>query len=322
VRAVVLDRYGPPEVLRVEEVERPVPKDHEVLIRVRATTVNRSDTGLRSAEYSFTRIFTGLRRPRRTILGTELAGEIEAVGNAVTEFEVGERVFGIGSKTNADFACVRQDGALATMPADMTFGEAAAVCDGACIALSFLKQVRLRNGQRSLIYGASGSIGTASVQLAKHLGAHVTAVCDTKGLGVVRSLGADGVVDYTKEDFTKRGDKYDVIIDAVGKLSARRSRRSLMAGGTYVTAGSPGSIGQVLMLALFTNWIAKGKVRLGIARYRREDVLFVKGIIETGSYRPVIDRYYPLEEVVEAHRYVDTQQKTGNVVLVLNGDRT
>ena len=322
MRAVVLDRYGPPEVLRVEEVKRPVPKADEVLIRVRASTVNRSDTGLRSAEYSFTRIFTGLRRPRKTILGTELAGEIEAVGDAVTEFVVGDRVFGIGSGTNADFACVRERGALEPMPANVTFGEAAAVCDGACIALSFLRQVRLRTGQRILVYGASGSIGTASVQLAKHLGAHVTAVCDTKSLEIVRSLGADSVVDHMKEDFTKRGDRYDVILDAVGKLSATRSRRSLKPGGTYVTAGSPGAIGRVLFLALFTNWIARGKVTLGIARYRKDDVLFVKGLIETGGYRPVIDRYYPLEDVVEAHRYVDTQQKIGNVVLILDGSPT
>jgi len=318
VRAVVVDRYGPPEVLRLEEVDRPVPKEDEVLVRVRVSTVNRTDTGLRTAEYFLARIFTGLRRPRRTILGTELAGEIEAVGPAVTEFEVGDRVFGIGQGTNADFVCVRERGPLAHMPAHSTFEQAAAVPDGGCIALTFLRQVRLTKGQNILVYGASGSIGTASVQLARHLGADVTAVCDTKNLEVVRSLGADRVVDYLQEDFTKNDERYDVILDAVGKLSARRSRRSLRPGGIYVTAGSPGSIGPVLLLALVTNPVARTKVILGFARYRKEDVLHLKELIEAGKYRAVIDRTYPLEDVVEAHRYVDTEQKTGNVVLTVS----
>ena len=320
MRSVVLDRYGPPEVLRLEDVERPVPKEDEVLVRVHATTVNRTDTGLRSAEYFIARIATGPRRPRRTILGTELAGEVEAVGAAVTEFEVGDRVFGIGSGTNADFVCVRERGALAHMPAGMTFEEAAAVPDGGCTALAFMRQVRLRAGQRILVYGASGSIGTASVQLAKHLGAEVTAVCDTANIEVVRSLGADHVIDRLREDFTTSGQNYDVILDAVGKLSAARSRRSLNPGGTYLTAGSPGSIGRVLLLALVTTFSSR-KVRLGIARYRKEDVWFLKELIEAGEYRAVIDRTYPLEDVVEAHRYVDTQQKVGNVVLTVSSGR-
>jgi NADPH:quinone reductase-like Zn-dependent oxidoreductase len=322
VRAVVCDRYGPPEVLRIEEVARPVPKDDEVLVRVHAATVNRSDSGLRSAEYFFTRVFTGLRRPKQRILGMELAGEVEAVGAAVTEFNVGDRVFGIGSGANADFVCARESSALAHMPADMTFDEAASVCDGACTALSFLKQVKLRDGQKIAIYGASGSIGTASVQLAMHLGAEVTAVCNTKNLEVVRSLGADHVVDYLQEDFTKNGDRYNVILDAVGKHSAMRCRRSLTPGGIYLTAGSPGSIGKVLILALLTKWIGSRKVKLGIAAYRKDDVLFLKELIEAGNYRAVVDRCYPLEDVVEAHRYVDTQQKTGNVVLTVNDGRT
>ena len=318
MRAVVLDRYGPPEVLRLEDVERPVPKDDEVLVKVHATTVNRTDTGLRSAEYFVARIFTGPRRPRRTILGTELAGEVEAVGAAVTEFNVGERVFGIGSGTNAEFVCVSERGVLAHMPAGMTFDEAAGVCDGGCTALSFLRQVRLGAGQRILVYGASGSIGTASVQLARHLGAEVTAVCDTGDVEVVRSLGAHHVIDRLQDDFTTNGQTYDVILDAVGKLSPAESRGSLNAGGTYLTAGSPGSIGRVLLLGLLTTFSSR-KVRLGIARFRKEDVRFLKQLIEVGEYRAVIDRSYPLEDMVEAHRYVDTQQKTGNVVLTLRG---
>jgi NADPH:quinone reductase-like Zn-dependent oxidoreductase len=318
VRAVVCDRYGPPEVLRIEDVERPVPTDDEVLVKVHAATVNRSDCGLRSAEYFFARVFTGLRRPKQRILGMELAGEVEAVGAAVTEFKVGDHVFGIGSGSNADFVCAGEGSALAHLPANMTFDEAAAVCDGACTALSFLRQAKLRKGQKILIYGASGSIGTASTQLAKHLGAEVTAVCDTKNIEVVRSLGADDVVDYQLEDFTKNGDKYDVILDAVGKHSASRCRRSLKPGGVYLTAGSSGSIGRVLILALLTKWVGSRKVKLGIAQYRKEDVLSLKELIEAGNYRAVIDRIYPLEDVVEAHLSVDTQQKTGNVVLTVN----
>jgi NADPH:quinone reductase-like Zn-dependent oxidoreductase len=318
VRAVILDRYGPPEVLRLEDVDAPVPKDDEVLVRVHATTVNRTDTGLRTAEYSFTRVFTGLRRPRRTILGTELAGEVEAIGSAVTEFAAGDRVFGIGSRTNAEFVCVRERGALAHMPVTLTFEEATAVPDGGCTALAFLRQVRLRAGQGILVYGASGSIGTASVQLAKHFGAEVTAVCDTGNVDIVRSLGADHVIDCLRTDFMTNDQTYDVILDAVGKLSAARSRRSLKPGGIYVTAGSPGSIARVLLLGLFSSLTSR-RVRLGLARYRKEDVRFLKELIEAGQYRPVIDRSYPLEDVVDAHRYVDTQQKTGNVVLTVNG---
>ena len=317
MRAVVFDRYGPPEVLRLEDVERPIPKGDEVLVKIHASTVTRSDTGLRSAEYFFARFVTGLRRPKQRILGWELAGKVETVGAAVTEFEVGDRVFGIGPGSNADFVCARESGALAHMPADMAFDEAAAVCDGACTALSFLRQTKLRKGQKILIYGASGSIGTASVQLAKHLGAEVTAICDTKSVEVVRSLGADSVVDYLQEDFTKNGDTYDVILDAVGKHSFRQCRGSLKPGGMYLTAGSSGSIWQVLILVLLTRWVGKKKVKLGIARYEKGDVLFLKELIEAGNYRAVIDRRYPLEDVVEATRYVETQQKTGNVVLTI-----
>jgi NADPH:quinone reductase-like Zn-dependent oxidoreductase len=317
MRAALIDSYGPPEVVRLEDVDPPVPKEDEVLVRVHATTVNRTDTGLRTAEYSFTRVFTGLRRPRRTILGTEFAGEVEAIGAAVTEFAVGDRVFGIGSGTNAEFVRVRERGALVHMPASMSFEEAAAVPDGGCTALAFLRQVRLKPGQRVLVYGASGSIGTASVQLAKHLAADVTAACDPEKVDVVRSLGADHVIDRHREDFATNGKTYDVVLNAVGKLSAVRSRRSLKPGGVYVTAGSPGSIARVVLLGLLTSPTSR-KVRLGLARYRKEDVRLLKELVEAGEYRPVIDRTYPLEDVVEAHRYVDTEQKTGNVVLTVS----
>jgi NADPH:quinone reductase-like Zn-dependent oxidoreductase len=321
MRAVVYDRYGPPDVLRLEDVERPVPKEDEVLVRIHATTVNRTDCGWRSAKPFVVRYFIGALRPKRKILGMELAGEVEAVGAAVSEFEVGDRVFGVtGFGAHAEFVCVRETAALAHMPAGMNVNEAAAVCDGACIALSCLRSADLRKDRRILVYGASGSVGTAAVQLAKHFGADVTAVCNTKNLGLVQSLGADEAVDYLKEDFTKNGKRYDVIFDAVGKHSFRRCRRSLNPGGRYIET-DPGFMWHVPVLALLTRWIGDKKVTLGIAKYAKKDVLFLKELVEAGKYRAIIDRRYPLEDVVEATRYVETQQKTGNVVLTVNSDR-
>ncbi len=233
MKAVVYERYGPPDVLRLEEVERPVPEDDEVLVRIHASTVTRTDCGLRSAEVFISRFFTGLVRPKQKVLGLELAGEVEAVGSAVTEFDVGDRVFGVRSGAHAELVCVRESGALARMPAGMTFEEAAAVCDGAALALACLRKAGDLEGKSVLVYGASGSVGTAGVQLAKHFGAHVTAVCNTKNVELVRSLGADEVVDYLREDFTENGKTYDVVFDAVGKHSFRRCRRSLNPGGIY-----------------------------------------------------------------------------------------
>jgi NADPH:quinone reductase-like Zn-dependent oxidoreductase len=321
MRAVVHDRYGPPDVLRLEEVERPVPEEDEVLVRVQATTVNRTDCGLRRAKPFFIRYFTGIRRPRRRILGMELAGEVDAVGAAVTEFQVGDRVFGIkGFGSHAEYVCVKESAALAHMPAGMSFEEAAAVCDGACSALSCLRAADLREGRSILVYGATGSIGTAAVQVARHFGAHVTAVCDTRNVELVRSLGAHEVVDYLQEDFSENGETYDVIFDAVGKRSPLRCRGSLKPAGTFI-ATDLGFLGEVPLTALLTKWIGDKKVKLGIARYEKQDVLFLKELIETGEYRAVIDRRYPLEDVVEATRYVERGQKTGNVVLTVDGGR-
>ena len=251
----------------------------------------------------------------------ELAGEVEAVGAAVTDFEVGDEVFGVkGFGAHAEFVCIRESASVAHKPAAMSFEEAAAVCDGACIALACLRRADLGEGKSILIYGASGSVGTAGVQLAKDFGADVTAVCNTQNLELVRSLGADSVIDYTQEDFTKNGKTYDVIFDAVGKHSFRRCRASLKAGGIYIETDL-GFMWHVPVLVLLTRRIGDKRVKLGVARYTKQDVLFLKELIEAGKYRAVVDRSYPLQDVVEATRYVETGQKTGNVVLTVNGGR-
>jgi NADPH:quinone reductase-like Zn-dependent oxidoreductase len=321
MRAVVHDKYGPPEVLRLEEVERPVPKDDEVLVKIHATTVNRTDCHIRRAKPFMWRFFAGLRRPKRRILGMELAGAVEAVGAAVTEFEVGDHVFGVkGFGAHAEFVCMREGAPLAHKPAGTTFEEAAAVCDGAISALTDLRRADVRKGRSILVYGASGSVGTAAVQLAKHFEADVTAVCNTENVELVRSLGADEVVDYLQEDFTKNGKTYDVIFDAVGKHSFRRCRRSLKPGGIFLETDL-GFLWHVPVLALLTRWLGDKRVTLTVTRYTKKDVLFLKELIEAGRYRAVVDRRYPLEDVVEATRYVETGQKTGNVVLTVNRGR-
>jgi NADPH:quinone reductase-like Zn-dependent oxidoreductase len=316
MRAVVHDRYGPPEILRLEEVARPVPKDDEVLVRIRATTVTRTDTGLRSAEFFISRFVTGLRRPKRQISGIELAGEVEEAGRAVREFAIGDRVFGVRSGAHAEYVCVREGGALAHMPDGMTFVDTAPACDGAALAFACLRTAGPLEGRRVLVYGASGAVGTAAVQLAKHLGAHITAVCGTKSIELVGSLGADEVVDYLQEDFTKSGKTYDVVFDAVGKHSFRRSRRCLVPGGTFVTTDL-GFMWHVPPLTLLTRWVGSKRVRIGITKYSKEDTVLLKELMEAGKYRAVIDRTYPIEDVVEASRYVETGQKTGNVVLTV-----
>src|SRR5256886_9829902 len=327
MRAVVYDRYGPPDVLRLEEVERPVPKADEVLIKIHATTVNRSDCAVRAAKPSISRFVTGLRRPRRNILGSELAGEVEGVGASVTEFRVGDHVYGVNPwnfGAHAEFICMRETAPLALKPTSMTFQQAAAVCDGAILALSclrpaaealtWLRPADLRKGQRILIYGASGSIGTAGVQLARYFDARVTAVCNTKNLELVRSLGADEVIDYTQEDFTKKGPTYDVIFDAVGKHSFQRCKGSLQPGGKYI----PTDRFVNLLWAASTWKLGDASVVLDLPpHYRKQDLLFLRDLLEAGKCRPGIDRTYPLEDVVEATKYVETEQKTGNVVLTV-----
>jgi NADPH:quinone reductase-like Zn-dependent oxidoreductase len=314
VKAVVHDRYGPPEVLRIEDVPEPELPDDRVLVRVHATTVTRSDVHWREAHPFISRFFTGLRRPKYPILGSEYAGVVERVGADVTEFVPGDRVFGTTGnfRAHAELVAVRESSPIAPMPDGLSFEEAAACSDGPTLTLNGFRVVDLE-GKRLLVYGASGSMGTAGVQLAKHFGAHVTAVTDTQHVDLVRGLGADVVIDRFAEDFRKRGETWDVIFDAVGKLRFPRVRGALAPGGSYLPTDGFSNF----FLALPTRWASR-RVRIAIPpSYLKEHVLLVRQLVEAGEYRPVIDRTYPLEAVVEASRYVGTGQKTGNVVLTV-----
>ena len=319
MRAVVNTEYGGPDVLRVVDVDRPVPRDDEVLVEVHASTVNRTDCGFRAAWPWFIRFFAGLRRPKRTILGSEFAGVVAEVGSEVKEFSVGDEVFGVNADrfgAHAEYMCVRERAPIAVKPSGTSFEEAAAMCDGAILAMTCLNWSKLRAGQRILIYGASGSIGTAGVQLAKQIGAHVTAVCNTANVEVVRSLGADEVIDYTVEDFAANGRTYHIVFDAVGKKSFAECKGSLERGGSYVSTDL-GPYSQNVPLMLWTRFFGSKKAMMPIPRYTKDKVLSIKELIEAGAYRAVIDRRYPLGDLAEATRYVETEQKTGNVVITV-----
>jgi NADPH:quinone reductase-like Zn-dependent oxidoreductase len=318
MKAVVQDRYGGPEVLRIAEVPRPEPKDGEVLVRIRASSVSQTDTHARAAHPFFWRFVFGLRRPRWTALGVEFAGVVEAVGPGVTLFTVGDEVFGQprGFGAHAEHLVLPEGAAMAAKPSNIDFEAAAGVCEGMSEAIDTLRRANAGPGKRIVVYGASGSLGTAAVQLGKHLGAHVTGVTSGKNVDLVRSLGADDVVDYEREDFTKRGRQYDAIIDAVGKYAFLRARKALRPGGIYV-ATDAGPHLESLLMAIPTRFVGSRRVVFGLSRRRAEDVRMLKELIEAGRFRPVIDRRYPLEEVAEAHRYVESWRKRGNVVLVM-----
>ncbi len=327
MRAVVYDRYGPPEVLHFAEVLQPIPNEDEVLVKVHAVGVTRADCETRAANRRsglfislLSRLVFGVRRPRQPILGIEFAGEVAGLGTDVSEFAVGDHVFGSTAFFRfgawAEYICMQQSARIAHMPTGLTFEQAAPITDGGLNALGCLKLAGPLEGRRILVYGASGAIGTAGVQLAKYFEADVTAVCKTKHHELMRSLGADRVIDYTQEDFTRNGETYDVIFDAVGKLSFLRCRGSLKPGGTFLPTDGPMNA----IWALWTSRFGNKRVHAPIARHTKQDVLLLKELIEAGKYRVVIDRTYPFEEVVEAARYVDTAQKTGNVVLTITGD--
>ena len=301
------------------DVDRPVPKDDEVLIRVRATTVNRTDCGFLRAEPFFVRAVSGLLRPKATILGSELAGDVEAAGKDVTSFKPGDQVFGLTGMhfgAHAEYVCLPETAAIAAKPANMDYEDAAAVCDGAMLAIAFVRWADLQAGQRVLVNGASGSIGTAAVQLATYYGAQVTAVGNSASLDLLRSLGADAVIDYTREDFTRSGGTYDAVFDTVGKSSFRRCRELLKPGGVYLSS-ELGFLAQNPLLALWTPGIGGKRIKFPIPKVRTKDVVFFKELVEAGKYKAVIDRRLPLESIVDAYRYVESGHKTGNLVITL-----
>jgi NADPH:quinone reductase-like Zn-dependent oxidoreductase len=319
MRAAVQTRYGPPEVVRISEVEKPTTKDNEVLIKVHATTVNRTDCACRAAKPFFMRFFTGLTRPRATVLGNEFAGVVEAVSSGVTSFKVGDRVFGYNEGpfgAHAEYMSIPEDGSLATMPANVTYEEAAASTEGSHYALSHIRAAKIQSGQDVLVNGATGAIGSAAVQLLKSLGANVTAVCDTDNVELVRGLGADRVIDYRAEDFTKDEQTYDVVLDSVGKSSFSRCKRLLKPGGIYISS-ELGPLAQNPFLALIAPLRGGKKVMFPIPKHDQEMVGYFKELIESGEFKPVIDRRYPLDQIVEAYRYVETGQKIGTVVISL-----
>ena len=325
MKAAVYTRYGPPDVVRILDVEKPAPGDHEVLVKVHATTVNRTDAGWRSGKPFISRFFTGIREPSSKVLGNEFAGEVEAVGAGVTSFEVGDRVFGFkGVRSgpfgaHAEYLTIPEDGPIATMPASSTYEEAAPSTEGSHYALSAIRGAKIWGGQDVLVYGATGAIGSAAVQLLKSLGARVTAVCATEHLELVKGLGADKVIDYTAEDFTKDDQTYDLVFDAVGKSSFGRCRRLLKPRGIY-TSSDAGPYWQNLALILVTPLFRGRKVVFVPPKIDQAIVRYFKELIESGAFKPLVDRRYPLDQIVEAYRYVETGRKIGNVVITVVPD--
>jgi NADPH:quinone reductase-like Zn-dependent oxidoreductase len=319
MKAAVFTRYGPPDVVRIRDVDKPAVGARDVLVEVHATTVNRTDCAYRTATPFLVRFLVGLVRPRRTILGTEFAGVVEEVGDGVTSFAVGDRVFGYNEGAfgaHAEYLSVPADGSIATVPAGVGLAEVAPGTEGAHYALSLIATAKVEAGHDVLVYGATGAIGSAAVQLLKSVGATVTAVCDTANLELVKRLGADRVVDYTTEDFTAGERTYDAVFDAVGKSTFGRCRRLLKPGGGYLSS-DVGPWWQNLVLALVTPLLRGRKVRFPFPRDNQAIVRRLRDLIESGAFRPVIDRRYPFDEIVDAYRYVETGRKVGNVVITV-----
>ncbi|XRG77566.1 NAD(P)-dependent alcohol dehydrogenase [Rossellomorea sp. GAMAL-10_SWC] len=325
MKAIICTKYGPPEVLQTTEVEKPKIKDDEVLIKIHATTVTAGDVKLRSSDFPFmywlpSRLMFGLTKPKNQIPGCELAGEIVTVGKNVRNFKTGDQVFGYSGFTfgaNAEYISLHEEGVLAKKPINMSFEQAAAVPVGALTALHFLRRSIIQNGQKVLIYGASGSVGTYAIQLAKYFGTEVTALCSTSNLELVRALGANKVIDYTNEDFAKSKKTYDIIFDTVGKSSFPNCKRLLNKDGVYLLSAVWKL--SVYFQAIWSNVISNKKTILGVANMNYEDLNYIKALIEADKLKAVIDRQYPLEQIVEAHRYVEKGHKKGNVVINIRG---
>jgi NADPH:quinone reductase-like Zn-dependent oxidoreductase len=320
MRAAVHTRYGPPDVVRVAELEQPVAKDNQVLVRVHATTVNRTDCGMRAAKPFFYRFFVGFLRPRVTVLGNEFAGEVAAVGGAVTSFAVGDRVFGFSGASygaHAEYLAVPEDGFLATIPAGLRYEEAAPSTEGSQYAFSMISRAQVRRGQDVLVNGATGAIGSAAVQLLAELGAVVTATCPGEHAELVMGLGAERVIDYTAEDFTRDGRRYDVVMDTAGKSSFGRCRPLLKPRGIYLSSDL-GPLSQNPLLALVAPLSRGRRVMFPIPRRADRDMVrHFRRLLESGAFRPVVDRRYPLDQIVAAYRYVETGRKVGSVVITV-----
>jgi len=317
MKAVVYNQYGPPEVLRIKEVAKPKPKNDEVLIKVYFTTVNRTDSGYRSAKYFVSRLFTGLIKPKRTIAGSEFAGKVVEIGEDVKDFKVGDKVFGfedLRSGAHAEFMAEAARGSMATIPEGFSYQEVAPAGEGATYALNVIRAARVKKGQNVLVYGASGAIGSAAVQILKYLKISVTAVCGTKNVKLVKSLGADKVINYEEEDFTSVDDKFDFIFDSVGKSSYGACKKLLSPRGKYYST-ELGRGGQNPLLAIWFAITGSHKVIFPIPKINKEKIEYIKQLVETGAYKPVIDRTYPIDEIIEATKYVETGQKTGNVLI-------
>jgi len=327
MKAVMCEKYGPPDVLEFKEIEKPTPKDNEVLIKIYSTTVTAADWRVRSLTVPagfglIARLALGVWKPRQPILGTELAGVIELVGKDVKKFKVGDRVFAypdVRMGCHAEYRCMPEDGAVALKPANLTYDEAAALSFGGTTALCFFKNGNLQRGEKVLVNGASGGVGTAAVQLAKHFGAEVTGVCSSANVEMVKSLGANHVIDYTQEDFTQDGETYDVIVDTAGTAPFYRSKGSLKEGGRLLLV-----FGRIpdMLRAPWVSMTSSKKIIAGVPAVRAEDLRFLAELAEAGEFRPVIDRRYPFEQIVDAHRYVDQGHKKGNVVITVAHEHT
>jgi 2-desacetyl-2-hydroxyethyl bacteriochlorophyllide A dehydrogenase len=318
MKAIVCTKYGAPEFLQMKEVEKPSPKDNEILIKIHASSVSSGDARMRRADPFIIRLIFGFKRPRKPILGVVFAGEIEAIGTSVSNYKIGDQVFGSSGMNfgaHAEYVSVPEDAVLALKPNNMTYEEAASIPFGATASMHFLRIANIQQGQKVLIYGASGALGTMAVQLAKNYGAEITAVCSTANIELMKSLGADHVIDYTQEDFTRNGKKYDVVFDTIGKISLRKALKSLSDNGHLLLASA--GIGTMIGGSIKSMFIKK-KIVSGVIKETVKDMNFFKQLIEKGSLKAVIDRTYPLEKIAEAHAYVDKGHKKGNVIIAMN----